>query len=134
MKFEELAEKFMEWAEANKSPKTISCYKSSVKKLMPLYWGKALKDIKRLDTKPKGLTILDMRVLKRMLFLAKDWDFIERVPPIHVPPEKQRTRFLSAEEMDDLIHECYDSDLLMLLRVAMGLPFMKRNRGLFISL
>ena len=126
MLFDDLAAEFEEWFKRETSPKTQSCYANSLHKLRRIYEGKDIATIK-LNGRPVGFTILDMRVLKRMLHLAAEWGYLDRLPVIHIPSERQRTRFFSEDEIDALFNECYDPDMRMALRVALGTGLRKND-------
>ncbi len=123
MTFEELAKEF-EQSYQNKCDNTRATYGNSLRKLLDYY---GTQDITEINTKDFTGTILDKRVLKRMLNLAVEWGYLDKAPRIKIPRENQRTRFLSEEEVRLLLKYVKDQDLNIMIRVAIGTGLRKDN-------
>ncbi len=123
MTFEELAIEFEAWFQ-DKCSNTRATYGNSLRKLRAEFGNM---EISQLPIRGFQGTILDKRVLKRMLFLAREWGYLKEVPIIKIPKEKVRTRFLLEDEIRLLIKYVKDPDLNVMIRVAIGTGLRKQN-------
>lgn len=121
MTFDELADKFEQWYQ-DKCDNTRQAYSNSLRKLKGQLSGQDIAQIKGCEG-----TILDKRVLKRMLHLAVEWGYLDRVPIMRIPKEKSRTRFLDEDEIALLNKYVKDDDLRLMLQVAMATGLRKQN-------
>jgi len=125
MTFNEFADEF-EKSYQDMCFNTKAAYSNSLRKLRTVYGHE---DIERIIIKKENcyLTILDRRVLKRMLHLAKEWGYLKEVPTIKIPKERTRTRFLEQDEVKLLLTYVKDVDLNLMIRVAIGTGLRKQN-------
>ncbi len=123
MTFEELAIEFERWYQ-DKCENTRAAYGNSLRKLQKYYGHQ---EIDAINVGDFTGTILDKRVLKRMLNLAVEWGYIQDVPRFKIPKEKIRTRFLTEEEIKLLLRYVKDQDLNVMIRVAIGTGLRKDN-------
>ena len=96
MTFDNLATEFEKWYQ-DKCLNTKLTYGNSLRKLRENFGNQ---DISQLPIRDFSGTILDRRVLKRMLHLACEWGHLDNIPRIRIAKERVRTRFLTKEELD----------------------------------
>jgi integrase len=123
MTFNELSDEF-EKSYQNMCPNTKAAYSNSLRKLRSYYGNQ---DISLMSVKDFAGTILDRRVLKRMIRLAHEWKYLTEVPSIKIPKERTRTRFLEQDEVKLLLTYVKDPDLNLMIRVAIGTGLRKQN-------
>lgn len=121
MTFDDLADKFEQWYQ-DKCDNTRQAYSNSLRKLKGQLSGQDIAQIKGCEG-----TILDKRVLKRMLHLAVEWGYLDQAPIMRIPKEKSRTRFLDEDEIALLNKYVKDDDLRLMLQVAMATGLRKQN-------
>jgi integrase len=123
MTFNQLADEF-EKSYENMCFNTKSVYSNSLRKLRSRYGDQ---DISGISGKDVAGTILDKRVLKRILHLAKEWGYIKEIPTMKIPKERTRTRFLEEDEVKLILTYVKDPDLNLMIRVAIGTGLRKQN-------
>lgn len=118
--FETLAEKYIEYAELNKKPKTARRNKSSLSMLMPYFKGKLICNINsfmaeqfkkaRKDDGKKPATInRDIDVLRNMMKKAVQWGYLSQNSLSgvkHLRENNEKMWVLTDEEEQKLLDEC----------------------------
>ena len=123
MTFDNLATEFEKWYQ-DKCLNTKLTYGNSLRKLRENFGNQ---DISQLPIRDFSGTILDRRVLKRMLHLACEWGHLDNIPRIRIAKERVRTRFLTEEEVGLLLKYVKDVDLNTMIRIAIGTGLRREN-------
>ena len=125
MIIDKLAIEFQSWY-AVKCPNTQAAYSNSLKKILKVYSGQEIDKVIKVSEN-SYLTTLDKRVLRRMFNLAVEWGYLDKIPVIRVQREKQRTRFLSDDEVALFLKYCGDKDLSLMVKVGVMTGLRKQN-------
>lgn len=114
---------FERWCKLQK-PNTRKTYLNSLQNLKRHFEGRDLDALTIMEYQGPNH---DLRVLRRMLNLAAEWELILKVPKIKVRKEKQRNRYLTVDEVNLLIGKCKDPNLGMIIAIAFLTGFRKEN-------
>jgi integrase len=134
--FEKAAEEFIEWANANKRPKTATGYESIMNPLKEFFGGKMLSEIhpfliekykqKRLSDGAKVAVNRELSRLRTLFNLCIQWRKFEGTNPAsrfqRAPESRGRVRFLTGAEEKQLLDACSEPlQSLIIIGIHTGL-------------
>lgn len=123
MRLDNLIPYLDKWVDKQK-PNTKKSYRNSLNNLARYFSDK---DLTAMAISEYDGPNHDRRVLRRMLNLAHDLGLIDRQFKVVVQKEKQRDRYLVAEETDLLIETCTDPELRLAIQIAVWTGLRKNN-------